>query len=76
MNAISHCDIKPANIMKLHNNKYALGDYGEGMNLSYEKALSEDCFYQIGAWKISGTIPYMDPILIKKIENYKKGNTR
>jgi len=31
--------------MKLNANEYALADYGEGENLSYEKTFSKDCFY-------------------------------
>ncbi len=62
--AIAHRDIKPGNIMNLKSNNFVLADYGEGENLSYERAFAKDCFYQIGTWGIRGTVPYLDPLLI------------
>ena len=32
---IVHRDIKPENIIKFNDNRYALVDYGEGLNLNY-----------------------------------------
>ena len=34
--SVAHRDIKPQNIMMIHENKYVIADYGEGTNLSYE----------------------------------------
>ena len=73
--AIAHRDIKPGNIMKLKSNNYVLADYGEGENLSYERAFAKDCFYQIGTWRIRGSVPYLDPHLISHYRKLEEGES-
>ena len=41
INRIAHRDIKPANIMMMTKNKFALADYGIGINLSTREEYSE-----------------------------------
>ena len=40
-NAIAHRDIKPGNILKMKSGKFALADYGEGINLAGEEKYKE-----------------------------------
>ena len=65
---IAHRDIKPANLMKISKDKYALADYGIGINLQYieEYEKKEEDFFQVGNWYAAGTPPFMDPILMKQ----------
>ncbi len=64
---IAHRDIKPANLMKISKDKYALADYGLGINLQYreEYGNKEDDFFQIGNWPGAGTPLFLDPILYR-----------
>ena len=39
--SIAHRDIKPQNVLKLGPNDYAIGDYGEGLNLNYQEKYLE-----------------------------------
>ena len=64
---IAHRDIKPANLMKMLKDKFALADYGIGINLQYlyEYEKKNEDFFQVGNWRGAGTLPFMDPILKK-----------
>ena len=44
---IAHRDIKPGNILKMASKKFALADYGEGINLSGEEKYNEKDFNYI-----------------------------
>ncbi len=65
---IAHRDIKPENIMKMSKDKFALADYGLGINLQYleEYQKKDDDFFQVGNWPCAGTPPFMDPIFHKQ----------
>ena len=61
---IAHRDIKPGNILRMISGKFALADYGEGINLSGEEKYDEkNSNYQIGEWVLKGTSHYLEPDL-------------
>ena len=59
--AIFHRDIKPLNVMKMSKNKYAMADYGEGVNLNFEEKYSKSVDFCVGEFVVSGTPCYLDP---------------
>ena len=54
--------------MKMSKDKFALADYGIGINLQYleEYEKKDDDFFQVGNWYAAGTPEFLDPILHKQ----------